>query len=364
MNGYDVIAEELSNEELKKGLKKCSNRNSALLLILTAIIMIFAYLIMPSIIKLIDGKFSETTIASIKKMLVFIVQFAVAVPIVLVIGNKNHKHKAKTYFHKPQASKGFIAKWTIITMGLSYATNYIFTIIFLIIQVITGKTLNAVSLIAEDTLFDRIIMFVTIAVLAPIFEELLFRGTLLSHTIKYGQWFAAIMIGCTFGLYHQNYQQIFYASVMGVLACFLVIKTKSIITSMIIHFSLNLIGAIQSMFLSRMDLTILESTDNNKVTEYVFNNISLFIGIGIMSLFTIVITIIGVILFIIEIMKNREVFKLENICPQLSGMEKAVTYLTAPLTIITAIVLLAFTVMNAFPHLYTMLDESIKAVFS
>ncbi len=364
MNAYDVVTEDLSKEELKRGLRRCSNRNSFLLLVFTALVMVFAYLLMPQILKLLEGKFSSTTVSSVSKMLIFLFQFAVTIPIVLIIGNKNQEHKVKTYFRKPDATKGFIAKWVVITMGLSYATNYIFTIIFLIIQALTGKTLNAVSLVAENTVFDKIVMFITIAVLAPIFEELLFRGTLFTHTIKYGKWFAIIIIGCIFGLYHQNYQQIFYATVMGILACFLALKTKSIITPMIIHFSLNLIGAIQSMFLSGIDLTILESTDTDLLMKYILDNISIFIGIGIMSLFSITVTIVGVILFIIEIVKNKRVFKLENPCPQLSGREKAVIYLTAPITIITIIYLLASTVMNAFPHLYTTLYDNIKDIFS
>ncbi|NLP25893.1 MAG: CPBP family intramembrane metalloprotease [Clostridiales bacterium] len=363
MNAYDVATEDLSRDELKKGLRKCSNRNSLLLLIFIAFIMVFGYIIMPQVIKLMERSFSGTTVSSISKALIFIFQFAITIPIVLAIGNKNQGHKVKTYFKKPQATKGFIAKWTVITMGLSHATNYIFTIIFLIIQAITGKTLNAISLIAEDTIFDKIVMFITIAFLAPIFEELLFRGTLLTHTIKYGRWFAIIVTGCTFGLFHQNYQQIFYASVMGILACFLAIKTKSIITPMIIHFSFNLIGAIQSMFLSGIDLAILESTDTDLLTKYIFDNIPIFIGIGIMSLFSIAITVVGVILFIIEIVKNKKDLQLENPCPQLTGGEKAVIYLTAPITIIVIIYLLASTALNAYPQLYTIISDNIKAIF-
>lgn len=357
MNSYDVVTEDLSRDELKKGLRRCSNRNSLLLLIFIAFIMVFGYIIMPQVIKLMERSFSGITVSSASKALIFLFQFAITIPIVLAIGNKNQGHKVKTYFKKPQATKGFIAKWTVITMGLSHATNYIFTIIFLIIQAITGKTLNAINLIAEDTIFDKIVMFITIAFLAPIFEELLFRGTLLTHTIKYGRWFAIIVTGCTFGLFHQNYQQIFYASVMGILACFLAIKTKSIITPMIIHFSFNLIGAIQSMLLSGIDLTMLESTD------YVLNNIYVFLMIGIISLFSIILTVVGVILFIIEIVKNKKDLQLENPCPQLTGGEKAVIYLTAPITIITIIYLLASTALNAYPQLYTIISDNIKAIF-
>ena len=72
----------------------------------------------------------------------------------------------------------------------------------------------------------------------------------------------------------------------------------------------------------------------------------------------------GVQTLLFRSVKNRKVFKLENPCPQLLGREKAVIYLTAPITIITIIYLLASTVMNAFPHLYTTLYDNIKDIFN
>lgn len=79
------------------------------------------------------------------------------------------------------------------------------------------------------------VMFFFVAVVAPVFEELIFRKLLLHPLRKHGDWFAIIMTALMFGFYHGNFDQMPYAVVVGILFALLAVNTNSVIPSMILH---------------------------------------------------------------------------------------------------------------------------------
>lgn len=351
MNSYELAVNGLTDDEIKKGLRRCSNRNSFLVIFFDLAVLLFGYLVLPRVMELFGDDISSSAFATIRKAFMFGWQFLIVIPLVLIIGNAGTKHKVRTYFAKPKASAGFILKWICITLGLTYTVNVLFTIIFAVIQMVSGQELAQISLVAQDSVADRAVMFVSIAFLAPIFEELFFRGTLLTHTLPYGSWFSVITIGVTFGLIHENYQQMFYAALMGMIACFLAIKTQSILTTMAVHFTINFIGAVQSMFLSKLNIynNADMMNDNKELIKYISENTADFIPLAIISMVYLSLAITGVVLFIIEVVKHKETFVLDNNCPQLSAGKKTVIYLTSPVTIIAIVIILALTVFNSMP---------------
>ncbi len=78
------------------------------------------------------------------------------------------------------------------------------------------------------------------AVLPAVCEEFAMRGGLLS-TVRRGYGKAACIMFCAvmFGLFHQNIRQVFYTSLFGALAAFLVCETDSIFPAAIMHFTNN-----------------------------------------------------------------------------------------------------------------------------
>ena len=66
-----------------------------------------------------------------------------------------------------------------------------------------------------------------------------------------------------------------------------------------------------------------------------------------MNFLVIGILIAGCVLFIVELVKHRETFRLGNTVPQVSGGKKALVYWTAPVTIVCVIVFLAMAIVNA-----------------
>ena len=87
-------------------------------------------------------------------------------------------------------------------------------------------------------------LFIAVVVIAPIFEEILFRGYIFD---QFERRFAAVGMtivasGLLFGLYHLNIFQGVFASVLGIVLGFSYYWTRSIWIPILIHFANNLLS--------------------------------------------------------------------------------------------------------------------------
>lgn len=88
-----------------------------------------------------------------------------------------------------------------------------------------------------------VISFLFAAVVAPIVEELIFRGVLMRRLNKVMNIFlAAFLSSLTFGLLHGNIVQNTYATVLGLVMAFVAVRCGSILSSIFFHVIFNIIG--------------------------------------------------------------------------------------------------------------------------
>jgi uncharacterized protein len=126
---------------------------------------------------------------------------------------------------------------SFISSGFIYLTQNIFKDYEQISQTMVGG-LNSV--------FGIII----IIILIPIFEELLFRGMIFNELRKNLNVPAAIILqALIFGIAHGNIAQGTYAFLMGIVAGFIYVCTKSIWSNIILHISFNLFGTFGTIIL-------------------------------------------------------------------------------------------------------------------
>lgn len=77
-------------------------------------------------------------------------------------------------------------------------------------------------------------------VLAPVLEEMLFRGIVLrSFLQQYGRSYAILGSAVVFGFAHGNIYQLVYASMFGVAAGWLYERTRSLIPGIVLHIAAN-----------------------------------------------------------------------------------------------------------------------------
>ncbi len=84
------------------------------------------------------------------------------------------------------------------------------------------------------------ITLLAIGLVAPIIEEIIFRGLIFGELKRKIPIPAAIVIqALLFGMYHGNYTQAIYASVLGIVLGYVCYKTGSIVSSILVHISFN-----------------------------------------------------------------------------------------------------------------------------
>lgn len=92
------------------------------------------------------------------------------------------------------------------------------------------------------------VQFVCVVVLAPIFEELLFRRAIIRHSVRYGEKTAILFSAATFALFHGNLFQFFYAFGIGLLFGYIYVRTGKLIYTIFLHAIINFWGTIVAQF--------------------------------------------------------------------------------------------------------------------
>ncbi len=95
--------------------------------------------------------------------------------------------------------------------------------------------------ITVSNFYEYILAVLIIGLLVAIFEECFFRGLFINSLKNTGKVFTCIFCGLFFSLYHASFAQSIYQFIYGVLLSLLVIKSKSVIPSIISHFLNNFI---------------------------------------------------------------------------------------------------------------------------
>ena len=334
------------DKNLKRTIRRASNINSVTLLLFYVLIIIFSLgeaFILPEIVNPDSPDFK-----AIENIVGYSLQYIAAVPLVLLVfrllsRKDSGSPKLKECFCKPQMPAGWIVRWIFMIIGLIYTVSIISNMFFIVIQAITGIELHPADFTAENTPLGWFANLFAMVILAPFFEELMFRAALYRNAERFGAWSMAIMLGITFGLWHMNYQQTFYTAALGVFSCFLISKTKSVIPSLLLHCVMNFIGAVQSIAVGAIDIERIQSMD----TEYMADHFGWVILITLIGFLLMGIAVAGVIMFIIELSLHKDSFRLENNCPEISGAKAFGVYLSAPATILLMLFMIFFTVKNA-----------------
>ena len=124
-------------------------------------------------------------------------------------------------------------------VGLSVFINQLLNIIDSIVNL--NEVFPNYEEIIQSIMGGSIIMtFISVVILAPIFEEVLFRGIILRRLSRAYSITATVVIQAVlFGILHFNMLQFLYATVLGLFLGFIVIWTDSLYAGIIIHMIFN-----------------------------------------------------------------------------------------------------------------------------
>ncbi len=143
-----------------------------------------------------------------------------------------------------------------------FVTFFIITLSFGTIGSLISASLNAIYSMATGKDMSNLLnsllsnlplhgVFVFTVILAPIFEEILYRYGVVGYCRRYGEWNAIILGGVIFGLIHTNLFQFFYAFMLGCMFAYIYIYTRQLKYTIALHMLFNLLGAFVPMLLSQ-----------------------------------------------------------------------------------------------------------------
>lgn len=287
--------------DLKKAKKAFSKIGLALCtVILVVYIVQIALMVVLALIN--KESFLETSVGMWITSMVPLYVFAFPVALLMLHSiPKNVPEKKEITF------KSFLM-YVCIAFFLMNIGNYIG--VFLSMMLSKGTAENVLNSFAYDTSLLKVLFMV---ILAPLFEEYIFRKQIIDRTKIYGEKTAVILSGLLFGLFHTNMFQFFYAFFVGLLFAYLYVRTGRLRYPVLIHMIINFCGSVIAPYIvSKIDFEAVEklsTMDPNTVPPEELMELMMPMMPGLMMLLAYYAVSGGLALagFIIFILKKKNV---------------------------------------------------------
>lgn len=181
-------------------------------------------------------------------LVTFAPQYLIALPITVWMLRRVPGQRPQV--HPLGAARG--VKYFFICIFMMYGGNLIGTLITTLLGLLreTEVVNPLMSFVTGENLLAQVLFLV---VLAPLFEELLFRRMLIDRMRPYGGKTAVVLSAALFGLFHGNLSQFFYAFGLGLVFGYIYLNTGKLRNTIIAHMAINFMGSIFApMLLERM----------------------------------------------------------------------------------------------------------------
>ena len=221
-------------------------------------------------------------------------------------------------------SIGKFIKYVFISAALVFIGTIIGTYFHLLFS--GSPALDGMANLMSGNIFVRALV---IGIIAPIVEELIFRKILVDRTRKYGEFTAILLSGLMFGLFHGNFSQFFFATLLGFFWAYIYLRTGKVIYTIILHMLMNLTSSVITATLATGYTEAISKYASN-INE-IMEDTEALTKVGIYAIWMIflgVIALIGLIIAIVSLVKRQ--FKINRQEGELSFKEQAKIILTSP----------------------------------
>lgn len=161
--------------------------------------------------------------------------FAVALLLIMFVILRD-KNFWNVYSYRTYSTAGIIG-WGVLGFFMVYFGQIIGVYIEMAFGIEAGSE-NTADI--SEMMKAAPLMILSVAILGPILEELVFRRVIFGTLIKkYNFWISAIVSGLVFGAIHLEFEHLILYTICGLVFAYLYHKTQSIWTSIIAHVLLN-----------------------------------------------------------------------------------------------------------------------------
>lgn len=166
---------------------------------------------------------------------------------------------------------GLIISATFVCLAVTVLSGYCADVVYYLFETANLHFYDSLNDMPTDML-ESVLYCVNIIFIAPIIEEIAFRGFLMQSLRRFGDSFALIVSAVLFGLLHGSPVSISYAIPMGLVMGYFVLFTGSLHTAMIVHFINNLLAVLLTVAMQYFP-------DGGYVFSLGFDTASLIFGI-------------------------------------------------------------------------------------
>lgn len=249
-NGYELPVEPAAQE--RKALKKAYSVGGTNMLLhflatnLISTILIYVVMILlqfkhpeSSYEQLYDYAFGSPAFVAITMLTYLFANVGFA-----LLGLKWSKTKFSSLIQTKNFSFGQTLKYCVCAIFIQYVAA-IFSMGISDIIDKYGYSIDVMddSAMAQTTL-GMVLMIIYTCIIAPVTEELFYRGMLLKTFSKANQRFAIIASSVFFGLAHGNIRQFLLAFLLGIFLSHITMKHNSLLPSVIVHIFVNSLSTI------------------------------------------------------------------------------------------------------------------------
>lgn len=160
-----------------------------------------------------------------------------------MVGGKVSGIKFSSYFRPTGLKKWNFVKYMAIGIFIQAATGIIYTIVSAFMS-----SLGVEDFTADIDSFESIKSIVATTlyacVIAPVTEEILYRGFVLKNLSRVSQNFGIIVSAVLFGLAHENLSQFILAMPVGIFLARITIKHNSLLPSIGVHVAVNTMATV------------------------------------------------------------------------------------------------------------------------
>lgn len=231
-------------------------------------------------------------------LLVMIPMYVISMPLMALLISKVPSERIEK--HKMTLGQWLIA--FVMCYAIVYVSNIVGQIITSVIGIFKGSAVSNTILDIAVGISPWVSIFIMVLI-APAFEELLFRKLLIDRTVKYGEGVAILLSGLMFGLFHGNLNQFAYAFTLGLFFGFLYVKTGNIKYTIFLHMLINFMGSVLGMWVlkfSGYDQLLTFANDPAAMSAYVMEHIpQLLLLFGYFALLM-GLTIAGIVLLAVK----------------------------------------------------------------
>lgn len=242
---------------------------------------------------------------------------------------KNKSEKLKAVYTIPNRCKKAVANFAGV-YGLGQIANILTMIVTVILTSSNdlNDSFNTATSIQPPDMPSAWFLLFTLVVIAPVFEEFIFRGALMDALKPYGNGLAIFVTGILFGIYHGNFNQLFYTATIGIALGYIANVTNSIVPTTIIHAMFNSVSGILLLLMTTP--SVQEYVMSGNMSEVPDGDMIMLLAFALFMITAMVLILVGIVCAVLKIKQIRK-YKVPKVWGEVSnGKKTAVLLLTVP----------------------------------